>query len=113
MDAAEERQIGYYRFRIRADRIVTTTSGPVATPDWQPASSSRRRFLSEVTDPRWILAPLESPGLRDSGRTGDADMYRDSDGDSLFMIDGRPVRVVTHGPKGDWTRTFEIDVRRQ
>lgn len=113
MDAAEERQVGYYRFRSRADRIVTTTSGTVATPDWQPASSSQRSLLREVTDPRWILAPLESPGLRDYGRTGDAEMYRDSDGDSLFVIDGRPVRVVTHGPTGDWTRTFEIDARRR
>lgn len=111
MDAAGESQVGYYRFRIRADRIVTTTSGPVASPDWQPATSSQGRFLSEVTDPRWILAPLESPGLRDYGRTGDAEMYRDSDGDSLFMIDGRPVRVVTHRPTGD--RTFGIEFRRR
>lgn len=105
-EPAEMRQVDYYRFRVIAGRVETIGAGET---EWRSPTPSQRAFIADISDPRWILGPLATPGLRDHGAVGDAEMYRDSEGDSLFMIDGRPARVVTHDKNGAWVRTFGID----
>jgi hypothetical protein len=102
-------QTGYYRFRLHGGRVETTTTGSLVVAHWTPATAAQEALVNHVTDPQWILAPFQRSGaLRDLGQSGDAEMYRARGGETLFMLDGRPLQVVSH-PKEAVTRTFWIE----
>jgi hypothetical protein len=99
MDAQQIRQTGYYRFRVRAGLIETTTSPP-GTSVWLAASPAQQDFLRDITDPRRMLAPFLSGELSDAGRSGETTELRNARGDSLYLAEGHPVQVVTHTTGG-------------
>jgi hypothetical protein len=102
------RRTGYYRFRLHGNRVETTTTGSLGVARWTPATAAQEALVTHVTDPQWMLAPFQrSRGLRDRGHSGDAEMYRTLGGDTLFMVEGRPLQVVTHA-QGIATRSFRI-----
>jgi hypothetical protein len=105
-DAHETQQTGYYRFRVRDGVIVTTTS-PLGASVWVAASPAQQAFLRDITDPQRLLAPFLSGELRDAGRSGDATVFRNAGGDSLYLADGHPVQAVTHTDDGE-TRAWRI-----
>lgn len=109
MDAKGLRQTDWFRFRMRGDEVLTTTTGALAAAHWKPATKSQRSLVANIADPQWLLAPLASRGnLRSLGRSGDAELYRDRAGDWLFTVDGRPFRVITKGHGRTWTFQFEF-----
>jgi hypothetical protein len=101
MDAHERRQTGYYRFRVRTGAIGTTTTGPLVASRWATPTPSQQALLRDVTDPQRLLAPFLTGKVRDLGRSGDATVYGNERGDSLYLVGGRPLQVVTHTDDGE------------
>ena len=105
------RQTGYFRFRVRDGVIETNTSGSLAASTWVAASPSQETLVRRITDPQWILAPFLAGVVHYAGQSGDATVYRTPRGDSLYLIDGHPAQVVTHGHDGEsraWVVTDRV-----
>jgi hypothetical protein len=105
----EQRQAGYYRFRVRTGVVETSTSGPFGQSNWVTASPAQTALVHRITDPQQMLAPFQtSDGIRDMGPPGNATKYyRTPRGDSLYMINERPIQMVTHEPSGEtWVARF-------
>jgi hypothetical protein len=81
----------------------------VAGPStWRRSRTARTCAAAEVAslvaDPARLFAFLDHPQYVSRG--GDAKIYRDAQGDTLFVVDGRPLELVLRTSPGTqlWVR---------
>lgn len=111
IEPGEQRQTGFFRFRVSATGAVKTSGDASDGSGWATARQRQARLVSLVAQPASLIAALKSTGpLRDYGDAGDARVYRSASGDTLFMVDGRTLGVVLHSGGGE-VQTFRFSQR--